>query len=69
MKLKEIMVQVVSGEAIQEGVTVYPVVCEEKMYLIDGEKKMSGKEIMQEGIDVPIAGWKEMSKITLTVVE
>ncbi len=69
MELTDIMIQVVSGEALQNQITVYPVVCENKMYLLDGEKEVSGKEIMKEGIDVSITGWKEMSKITLVAVE
>ena len=69
VNLSEIVVHVVSGEALQNNITVYPAVCEDKIYFVNGEVKIKGIDIMNEGIDVPISGWKEMSKITLTEVK
>jgi len=68
MALTDIIVQVVSGEALQNLITVYPEVCEDKIYLLNGETKLSGKDIKTDGIDIPITGWNEMSSITLEEV-
>lgn len=68
MSLSDIVVQVVSNEALQNSITVYPVVCENETYILNGETKLSGKEILEEGIEVPVNGWKEMSQITLNIL-
>lgn len=68
MALTDIEIQVVSMEPFQNQITVYPVVCADKTYLLNGETKINGKDIISEGIDVAINGWKEMSRITLSEI-
>ena len=69
MNLTEIVLNIISNETLQNGITVYPVVDDKKLYIVNGERKMRGKEIIELGIDVPINGWKEMSKIELVEVK
>ncbi len=52
-------------ETRQNEITVYPVVCKDKTYILNGETKLSGEDINRYGIEMPITGWKEMTQITL----
>ncbi len=65
MELTDITVQTVSMETRQNEITVYPVVCKDKTYILNGETRLSGEDICRYGIEMPITGWKEMTQITL----
>lgn len=65
MLLTDIVIQIMSGKALQNEITVYPVLNPDKVYIINGNEKLSGKEIMQNGIDAPITNWYEMTELTI----
>ena len=65
MALTKNIIQVMTDKILQEEITVYPVLEEDKIYLVNGEKELSGREIMEEGIDVKIANWYEMYQVTI----
>lgn len=61
MDLSEIVIQVFSKKSLQDKITVFPEVCEDKDYIIN-DKTVSGKEIKENGIEISILQWKEMSE-------
>lgn len=68
-ELTDIVVQIVSDKAFQNEITVYPVVCADKMYLVNEETKMSGAQILREGIDACVKGWHEMTQLCLKEIK
>lgn len=65
MSLTKNIIQVMTDKILQDEITVYPVLLEEKVYLLNKEKEMSGRVIMEEGIDIKISNWYEMYQITI----
>ena len=72
MALKKIVVQLFTAQTQQDHFRVYPVVCADKKYRVNGDTVMSGQEIIDEGIALETPewfdNWHEMLKITLEIL-
>jgi len=70
--LHKIVVQLFTGQTIQDHFHVYPIVDENKSYRTVGGKVLSGKQIAEEGLALQTGegmdNWKEMLEITLEAV-
>ena len=69
MDLCRLEIQVVTLETLQHTIRVYPVVKEDKNYLVNGKDVISGAEIAREGISVDIPDRFEMFRVTLEETE
>jgi len=73
MALTKIVVQLFTGQTQQDHFCVYPVVCAEKKYRINGNVVMTGQEIIDEGISLETPewfdNWHEMLQVTLEEVK
>ncbi len=65
MSLTKNIIQVMTDKILQDEITIYPELVEDIIYLVNGENELSGKAIMEEGIDVKISDWYEMYQITI----
>ena len=68
MALTKINIQIFTRQIIQEHVRVYPCLDADKTYLINGEIKKSGAEIMKEGIKTNIPRWNDATGIVVEEV-
>lgn len=68
MELTKNIIQVMTDKILQDEITVYPVVAEDKMYFVNEEIVVSGRVIMEEGLNVKILNWYEMYQITVEQV-
>ena len=65
MSLTKNIIQVMTDKILQDEITVYPVLEEDKMYLVNGEVELNGSVIMEEGIDIKLTNWYEMYQATI----
>lgn len=63
--LEKVIVQVFDNNAHQKTLSIYPVVDPDKFYRV-GDSRISGNEIIEEGLTLELAGFKEMTQIELT---
>ena len=68
MSLNEVVLQAISGQILSDRVTVYPVLDANKTYLVNGETKMSGCELMEDGLNIAIRDWKEITEVTFQAI-
>ena len=72
MAVSQIVIQLFTGRAKQDGFCIYPELNEDKCYCINGGEIRTGKEIMEDGIDVSTPLWhdnqNEMIQIELKEV-
>ncbi len=65
MGLTKNIIQIISGEALQDTFRVYPVLDSDKTYIVGGGEKKTGAEIMKEGIKVEIPNWNDMAQLII----
>lgn len=69
MDLSQVVIQLFTSQTAQDHFTVYPELDPSKNYCINGERVLSGKEIMDEGIELSTPewydNWHEMLEVTL----
>lgn len=63
MACRKNVIQIVTAEALQDTVRVYPVVLPEKTYLVNGTDRCTGAELLKEGIPASIPNWHDMTEI------
>ena len=72
MELSKIVVQLFTNNPMQNDFRVYPVVCKDKSYRINGEEIRTGEDILENGIEVKggyaVYNWKEMYQVRLEVI-
>ncbi|MBQ4515819.1 MAG: alpha-galactosidase [Clostridia bacterium] len=72
MELSKIVIQMFTHKTQQDHFAVYPEVCENKNYILNGDTVISGKEIAEQGIDLSTPewhdNWNEMLQIELEAV-
>lgn len=68
IELKRIVVQTFSKRAMQESICVYPEVNCNCKYLVNGKDILNGRKIAEEGIEMPIHKWHEMTQIILVQI-
>lgn len=73
MDLTKVVIQVFTGETMQQTFTVIPELDENKKYSISGGEIRSGKEIMDDGILIEtkewLDSWHEMFEVVLTEIK
>lgn len=62
--LEKVIVQMFYNNAHQKTLSIYPVVDRNKIYRI-GDSRISGNEILNEGLTLDLARFKEMTQIEL----
>lgn len=71
MELTNVEIQLFVHKSTQKTVTIIPELLSDKMYSVN-DKLLSGKEIMDEGIDIELPGWEDtnghMFRVELTQI-
>ncbi len=63
--LAKSVIQVFTSDLGQEGLYVYPVLNNGKIYVLDNGEKMSAEEILENGLYIPLTGSYHMNRVTL----
>jgi len=67
MELNKVVVQVMTAKNLQDSVTVFPCLRKDAVYVLDSGEEITGTEIMENGIEIKLGAWYEMSEIKLAI--